>query len=159
MSLLCSCAVLREEFWKPIIDMLIQTGMQAPTHYPAFLATGALDSTRVISYYHSGAWFIAWRCIYAEIVGSRIEDRAIDTEKALTRAVAMIIGRLKAYGGFWREWVNKSHNQRRPKQIPPKHREKRLMRQEADGEYTIHAALLALAESTQPTSSSNRRPT
>ena len=62
--------------------MLIQTGMQAPTHYPAFLATGALDSTRVISYYHSGAWFIAWRCIYAEIVGSRIEDRAIDTEKA-----------------------------------------------------------------------------
>ena len=83
-----------------------------------------------------------------------------DVEGALDSACTLEeSGRLKAYGGFWREWVNKSHNQRRPKQIPPKHREKRLMRQEADGEYTIHAALLALAESTQPTSSSNRRPT
>ena len=35
--------------------------------------------------------FLGWRCLYAETVNSRIESRTIDLEKALKRAVSMLI--------------------------------------------------------------------
>ena len=53
----------------------------------------------------------------------------------------MNISRLKAYGARWEEWVRVSRYRKEPRVIPTKHRNKKMLRQRASGEYEIHAAL------------------
>ena len=91
---------------------------------------------KVISQHHSIIWFLGWRCVYAEIVNSRVENRTLDLERALKRAISMLIGRLKAYGKKWREWVVASRHRTTPNTISQKHRNKKLLRQGAGGENT-----------------------
>ena len=95
---------------------------------------------------HSGIFFIGWRCIYATIVNSRIEDTLLKDETALKRAVSMIISRIRAAAGSLRSNIEASRNQRRPKVIGRKRRDRKVMTQSADGSYTIHPALLQLAD-------------
>ena len=116
---LCECTVIHMEFWSHIIKMAVATGMPAPQDTSAFLATGALSWYTVISNFHSGIFFIGWRCLYAASVKSRIDNKPLDLEAALKRTVAMIIGRLKAYGGKWKRWIAKTRHQRKPGVRPP----------------------------------------
>ena len=74
------------------------------------------------------------------------ESVPLDLEKALKRAIAMIIGRLKAYGKRWRDWVQAGRHHRQPRSIGRKHRNKKLLKQDEDGEYEIHSALWRLAD-------------
>jgi len=134
------------EFWSHIIKMAVATGMPAPQDTSAFLATGALSWYTVISNFHSGIFFIGWRCLYAASVKSRIDNKPLDLEAALKRTVAMIIGRLKAYGGKWKRWIAKTRHQRKPGVIPRNKQNKKVMTQNAHGEYTIHRAILEKAE-------------
>ena len=80
-------------------------------------------------------------------MNARIENTPLNLEKALKRAVAMIIGRLKAYGKRWRDWVLAGRNHRQPRGIGRKHRNKKLLTQQADGDYEIHPAIERLARS------------
>ena len=66
-------------------------------------------------------------------------------EKALTRTVAMIISRLKAYGGRWKEWVRNTDFQKEARIVPMKHQNKRIT-QDPDGPYHIHDELLKAAK-------------
>ena len=111
-----------------------------------FLATGALTPDKVISRHYSIIWFLGWRCLYAETVSSRIENRTIDLESALKRAVSMLIGRLKAYGVKWADWVRASRLRTNPNGIGRKHRNKKLLFQEEDGSYSIHDAIMDMAD-------------
>ena len=61
----------------------------------------------------------------------------------------MVIGRLKAYGYGWRRWVETGQHITDPRTIPKQHRDKKLIYQEADGDYEIHGAILALARKLQ----------
>ena len=45
----------------------------------------------------AGLMCIAWRCLYAEIVASRVDQRPIKLAHAYKRTVQMCISRLKAY--------------------------------------------------------------
>ena len=119
--------------------------MPTPSDDTIFIASGALSSDKVTSRYHSVIWFLSWRCLYAEIVNSRVENRTIDLESALKRMISMLVGRLKAYGKKWRDWVKASRWRAKPNQIPRKHRNKKLLRQDADGEYEIHDAIIQTA--------------
>ena len=110
-----------------------------------FLATGALSHDRVISRHHSVIWFLGWRCLYAEIVNSRVESRTIDLDKALKRAVSMLIGRLRAYGLRWKVWAQASRYRSQRNKIGKKHRNKKLLFQTEDGNYIIHDAILGMA--------------
>ena len=101
--------------------------MPRPRDDVAFLATGALSQDKVIDRDRAGMWFLAWRCLYAEIVRSRVEALALDLDKALKRYVAMIIGRLRAYGAKWRRWVDKSRHQRDQNIIPRRHQDKKIL--------------------------------
>ena len=96
--------------------------MPTPHDEIIFIASGALTNEKVISRHHSIIWFLGWRCIYAEIVNSRVENRTIDLERALKRAISILIGRLKAYGKKWREWVATSRYRTKSNAISRKHR-------------------------------------
>ena len=121
-------------------------GMDQPENVTAFLATGALSDTDAIPYNYAGLWFLGWRCLYAEIVHSRVEQVPIDLKKALTRWTAMVISRLKSYGYYWRTWVNQGIHKKHIRIIPRKHRDKGVLQQEADGEYDIATPLWNLAK-------------
>ena len=86
-----------------------------------------------------------WRCLYAEIVNSRVESRTIDLDKALKRAVSMLIGRLRAYGLRWKVWAQASRYRSQRNKIGKKHRNKKLLFQTEDGDYIIHDAILDMA--------------
>ena len=70
----------------------------------------------------------------------------LDCERALKRTVAMLIGRLRAYGSRWQGWVADGSLQQQPRSIPRKHRNKKLLVQNQDGGYAIHPAILAMAQ-------------
>ena len=144
---LCTCPILREEFWDPLICMLIQTKMPVPQEYEAFVATGTLEAEKVISRHHSVVWFLGHRCIYAEIQRSREEDVPLDCERALKRAVSMLLSRLMAYGSKWSGWVTDGCFQSEKRVIPRKHRDKKLLIQNQDGDYVIHPAIQGMAQS------------
>jgi hypothetical protein len=57
----------------------------------------------------------------------------------------MLIGRLRAFGKRWKDWVHSGIQHRQTKIIPLKHRNKELMTQDEYGEYTIHPAIWQLA--------------
>ena len=57
----------------------------------------------------------------------------------------MLIGRLKAYGVKWADWVRASRLRTNPNGIG-KHRDKKLLFQEADGSYSIHDAIMDMAD-------------
>ena len=118
---LCECGVIMEEYWSELIKLAIATGMPPPDDATIFVATGALSPTKVISKYLSILWFLGWRCLYAETVGSRIDGRTLDLDSALKRVVSMLIGRLRAYGKRWRDWVQDTQFRTKPSIIPQKH--------------------------------------
>jgi hypothetical protein len=142
---LAECAVIQREFWGPLLKLLKDTGSPDPTDITTFLATTAINTDKVISKYHSVIWYLGWRCLYAATVESRIDKVPLDLEKALKRCVAMLIGRLRAFGKRWKDWVHSGIQHRQTKIIPLKHRNKELMTQDEYGEYTIHPAIWQLA--------------
>ena len=146
---LAECRILQIEYWQPLIDTLCDMGMTPPADITIFIATGVLTEKTTAGKYFAGAWFIAWRCIYAEIVNARIEKHTLDTQRALKRCVSMWIGRLYAYGLQWRNWVIAGRYQREDRIIPRKHRDKKLMTQEDDGSYWVHDAIYSLADDLQ----------
>ena len=75
-------------------------------------------------------------------MGARAEDREPNLEGALVRMVAMLIGRITAYGEKWRRWFVQQQHQSDPKEIPEKHRSYKLITTEADGTYEINQKLL-----------------
>ena len=83
------------------------------------------------------------------MMNAHMENKQLNLEAALKRALAITIGRLKAYGGKWGEWVRTARWRRQPNKIGEKHQDKRLMKQDEDGNYEIHPALLNEADRLQ----------
>ena len=144
---LCECDIIYREYWEALIQLAVDTGMTPPARVTAFIATGALSTTEAIPATHAGIWFLGWRCLYAELVRSRIDNTPPDLERALKRAVGMIIGRLRAYGSRWRLWVETGRYLTPPRAIPRKHHNKGVLTSDAQGNYTIHDAIWQLAQS------------
>ena len=107
----------------------------------AFLILGVMGPKIVIDKEGAAILALAWRCLYAETVGARAEDREPDLETALKRMVAMLIGRVTAYGEKWRRWFVKQQHQSDPKVIPERHRRYKFIDTEYDGTYIIRGIL------------------
>ena len=116
--------------------------MPAPSDTTAFIATGAISPTKAISANYAGVWFIAHRTLYAAHMSAHLDNHALDLEKALKRALAIIFGRLQAYGARWEDWVTTSRYQEQPNMIPARHRSKGLLQQQLGGEYEIAQTLI-----------------
>ena len=105
---LITCSHIRQDFWDPIIKIMKDMGFPGFTHTAAFLAVGRLSDTHVVGKNQSGILFIAWRCLYAELVRGRVENVQPDLKAAYKRTIMMNISRLKYYGEEWLKWVRKN---------------------------------------------------
>jgi hypothetical protein len=89
--------------------------------------------------------FWAWRCLYAEVVGARKDNRCMVSAKAYANLVRMAYTRVKAYGatvsGTGGSWYSRQHRKKDAKVVPMKHRENKLITQEASVEYRINPVL------------------
>ena len=107
-SHLGTCDIICEEFWTPLITLMDDLGFPTPveTEHDSFVLLGVYQETgkdpTVVRPEQSGLMFIAWRCLYAEVVRSRIDERPIDLAAAYKRTIQVTITRLKAYEEKWK---------------------------------------------------------
>ena len=75
-----------------------------------------------------GVVFLAWRCLYAEVVDARIHNRKLQLHKTLLRTMRMLISRLLANGHKWHKWYSTTryHRPTRVKKFPKRY-QKRIL--------------------------------
>ena len=97
---LAQCQVIRDEFWWHVVCLMKDLGYPicAQQDLDAFLLLGYIDDDEDMIEEQAGILFLAWRCLYAEIIGARIDDRSAKWKRAARRAVALLISRLTAEG-------------------------------------------------------------
>ena len=91
----------------------------------------------------SGLMFIAWRCLYAAIVGSRVDNRPLNLEYAYYRTLQMTITRVRAYGEKWRLWCVRNKYTSLKCIIPVDKRDRTVIDQDMLGDYSIAPDLLS----------------
>ena len=114
----------------------------------AFCALGRTDQHTVVDKNYSGVLFLAWRCLYAELVRGRVEDVKPVIKNAYRRTLIMLVTRLTAYGEKWLRWVRKNRETGNKSRIPKRHQDKKLIKQDVDGNYAINPRILAEIERT-----------
>ena len=104
---LVRCTIIRKEFWDPIAATMQSMSMrvpQTPLAREAFWLLGRMDQTQTTGGAQAGIIFLAWRCLYAEIVHTRVDETPMTLKRAYNRVWQMTISRLKAEGERWRHW-------------------------------------------------------
>ena len=76
---------------------------------PTFWIFGKKDGDRYADTEAAGVLFLAWRCLYAETVHARKEDKELNFKHAYARLILMIISRLKAQGQKWYRWYKSGY--------------------------------------------------
>ena len=137
------CPIIREDFWRRIIRIMRILGLEAE-NTDKFIITGTTGPNEVLGRESASVMFIAWRCLYAEIVGARTEERNLRLESAYARTIGMLLGRVKAHGYKWRRWVlrNRFKQPLVKKVIPQKHQVKKLISMDLQGNGTICKRLI-----------------
>ena len=72
--------------------------------------------------------FIAWRCLYAAVVSSRVDGTPIRLDRAYNRVFQMTISRLKANGEKWLLWARKNAHTGLKSVIPEDKRERTVIK-------------------------------
>ena len=104
---LVRCPVICAGFWDRIALVMVSMGMEVPAGglgREAFWLLGCMGSGKVVGQAQAGIIFIAWRCLYAEIVHSRVEGTPARMTRAHNRVWQMTITRLRAEGERWKKW-------------------------------------------------------
>ena len=127
--------------WSPLTTLFIRMGFTAGQHLTSFLVLGRLTKDKVVTKNQSGMLFIAWRCLYAELVRGRIENVRPNIRQAYLRTLIMAVTRLRAYGERWLKWVNKNAGTALKSYIPRQHQNKTVLKQKGNGEYEICDAI------------------
>ena len=171
MKHLAECPIIRGDFWEPIFALIGKLGFTPPSEEDKliYITLGCYrkgNTIKVITPDQAGLMFIAWRCLYAEIVGSRVDERPLKLEYAYKRTLQMCITRLRAYGEKWLLWSRKNQNTSMKSVIPVNKRDRTVIRQEMLGTYHIAQAFfdehermrLTLAPAAQPPPAEALRP-
>ena len=82
---LITCGVLYEEYWKRVVELLVATCMEEPDNVTDFLITGQLSDEETAKREYLGVIFIAFRCLYAAIVESRLDSVPFGTSRGCVR--------------------------------------------------------------------------
>ena len=105
----------------------------------AFWLLGRMSSGKAVGPEQAGIMFIAWRCLYAEIVHSRVDGTLMNIGRALNRVWQMTITRLRAEGEKWRKWHKINSGSGKKSYFPEKYQDRRVIRFNEDAEYTINS--------------------
>ena len=113
-------------------------GFDMPKNKTAFLATRRYTNDSVAPEEVIGIFSIAWRCLYAEITKTRLENHRFTPKDAKRRAVCLLHSRLTAYGKLCKDFSSERRNTGRKFLLPKKLSERTLIKVKRDGEYEIH---------------------
>ena len=149
---LVRCSVIQADFWKPLIALMKAMGFPAPPsgEEAPFLLLGRLTDTTVVDSNQAGLMFIAWRCLYAAVVSSRVDGTPLHLDRAYNRVFQMTISRLKANGEKWLLWARKNAHTGQKSVIPEDKRERTVIKFSPFGDYTVSATLMAEYTRTKP---------
>ena len=108
-----------------------------------FWVAGRISKDEYVDKEGAGVLFLAWRCLYADVVQARINDRSLRLRHTYARLILMTISRLKANGQKWYQWYSRIRKirQQRTKYFPKRFRTRKLVRTERDASYTINPIL------------------
>ena len=74
-------------------------------------------------------------------MAARADNRELRPGTAYKNTVRMAYTRVKAYGSKWYRWYSRQRYKRDAKQVPRKHRDKKLISTDTDATYVIRQAL------------------
>jgi hypothetical protein len=106
---LAECVIIRREFWAPILQLAHDLGWPTADEWGAdttMVITFRVSDTEVVDTEQADLIFLAWRCLYAELVHARIEKARVQLHRALARTISMLISRVTAVGETWKHWVH-----------------------------------------------------
>ena len=149
---LVECRTIVAKFWQPLAQVMRDMGMSVPVGHldrKAFWLLGRLNARKVVDPNQAGMMFIAWRCLYAEIVHSRVDQVPMRVERAYNRMWQMVITRLKAEGEKWNLWHRRNRHSGKKSWFPKKYQQKIVMKFTDTAEYTINPRILREYESTR----------
>ena len=108
-----------------------------------FLLLGLKSHNKIVDEEEAqaGILFLAWRCLYAEVVAARIDDKDLNLKHAYARLVGLTISRLKASGQKWYRWYSRTRGHKKVKQFPQKLRKRKLINTTATAQYSINKEL------------------
>jgi hypothetical protein len=141
------CRIIKREFWTKVSRLMSQLGFRVGTH-AAFWVGGRIRKvgTKVeyVGEEQAGIMFLAWRCLYAEVVGARLDDRRMRLAQAYKRMVYMLISRLRANGEKWYRWYSRTRylQRKKVKHFPKRYRKRVLITTEKDATFRINRTLL-----------------
>ena len=123
-----------ETFGSSVAILMSHLNMDAGNTSKKWLLGIKTDGSQV-SREEAAIVFWAWRCLYAEVVGARKENRCMSPSKAYANLIRMAYTRVKAYGAKWYRWYSRQHRKIDAKVVPRKHRDTKLIKTEASAEY------------------------
>ena len=153
---LVQCGDMLAKFWNKIAAVMVRMGFTVPhmrMEREAFWLLGRLDHAKAVGPEQAGIMFIAWRCLYAAIVHSRVENAPLDLPRAYNRVWQMTITRLRAEGEKWNLWHRMNENTGNKSFFPLEYRERGVIRFDEAANYIINPEILAEYENTRPRSS------
>jgi hypothetical protein len=146
---LVRCTAIRTRFWDNIALVMTKMGFTIPEpglEREAFWLLGRIDRDSAVTPEQAGMIFIAWRCLYAEIVHARLDKAPMKIDRAFNRVWQMTITRLKAEGEKWRKWHQINKGSGRKSHYPKKYRDRKVMTFSEEAEYTIHPEIMRAYE-------------
>ena len=142
---LATCVHIRRHFWRPILMLTGNLGFSFPITWDgvtAYLITLAITDTTVATREQAALVVLGWRCLYAELVGARVEDKSVRMRRALQRWSHLLIQRLTAYGEGWKRWCNTRIHTSQTCVVPPSVQEElKMIFIEQDGTYRISSII------------------
>ena len=89
---LAECGMIYALYWSDFFAMAEEAGLPTPTmqNRTLFIALGIKDKQHKANEELIGIFSIAWRCLYAEITRSRVENAPFKLENAKKRSFCMI---------------------------------------------------------------------
>ena len=131
-----------------VLPVISQSSCAAPTTQRRYrnsrLKSLHPQSTRHVK--NIGIMQLAWRCLYAEIIGCRVDEKEFDINRPLKRCLAMIHSRVTAYGEQWKKWFNKKQHTTKAKLVAKRHQNYKLIKVEQNADYELNKAIAAALE-------------
>ena len=139
---LAQCGRIMREYWQVLFDLMRAVGLDTVEGgylaRAAFLIFGRTEQNTVTTKEGADILAIGWRCLYAAIVAARVDSKPVNLRAAAKRALAMLISRVKAYGEKWLLWYRRTCYTSKHKHVPQKHRNYKLVKCNAQAEYSIN---------------------
>ena len=134
---LAECPFIYNNFWLHILNLMNEFETEDPDDPTSFILLGRINNEQPANIIQTTILNLAWRCLYATIVGSRVDGKSANLDNTLARFASMLHSRVDAYGLKWRNWSQKNRWSGNLHIIPSKHRDKGLISQEWDGQYSL----------------------